>query len=170
MGVKWPHFSRFTEYLSKSLGHKGKGGLSYIIPVLYHPFATSSIGRQPRRGWPWRCASSDRAHSSPLRMAPSTRQSIHPLKHTSHAELCIRNLRRQVSDTVSFLKTLTQSLPKPNITNIGNTYLHSYTNKNKSKCSIENQNSCIIASYYARQTFYKNFIYLGGKKANPSKP
>lgn len=164
-GVKWPHFSRFTEYLSKSLGHKGKGGLAtsflcfitHLQPVsLEDSLAEVGLGdvqaatEHIHHLWGWHQA----------RGNPSI------LLNTHHTQSCVS----ETWGDINLNQFLTQSLPKPNITNTGNTYLHSYTNKNKSKCSIENQNSCIIASYYARQTFYKDFIYLGGGEANPSKP
>ena len=71
-----------TAHHSKSLGYMGNGGLRYISLVLYHPFATIIMGRQPHRVWLCRSASRDRPHLSPLRLASRTRQATHTHTHT----------------------------------------------------------------------------------------
>lgn len=63
MCLKWNGKSTLRTSVNL-LGNMGNGGLRYISPVLYHPFATIIIRRQPHRVWPCRWASRDRPHLS----------------------------------------------------------------------------------------------------------
>ena len=88
---------------SKSLGYMGNGGLRYISLVLYHPFATIIIGRQPHRVWPCRWASGDRPHLSPLRLASRMRQATHTHTYThththGHGHTNTRNVGHHHTD------------------------------------------------------------------------